>query len=791
MSEIRVAASPKSRLAGALYDSLTLALIGGSLLLPTLLAHEMGWEIRLPVALFTLALGLLLHFALASSHFSDGRALLISLGYGICGVWIALGYSEKGDFAAGIRELVERCALWLDAAWNGRSNPDPLIFNALVAALLWMLSYNGIWYTLRSPALIRALLPPSALLIVNYLFAPQGGAPREYALAHLFIVLLLLARAQLQERAFRWRRRGLFAPTRLHIQNLLVAAFLSVLAFSLASRAPQADMQGQLDEFQEFLQSDPFQRVGEIFSRLVNVGDWEGGGTADYYGGDRLRLGGSIRLGAREVFWVEAKPDRRYYWRSRAFELYDGRNWQADVTTRLKTRQELEIQGEAMTGIARVSVPQSFTMGLAANRLIYAAPQPVYVSIHTSSELRYLDAEQVEMNLSVIRPERILRRGERYEVVSRMSVATAAQLRAAGEDYPQWLRETRSTHAGITERTRELAASIAAGADNAYDAARAVESWLRRNIVYDENIPRPPADQDAVDWFLFELRRGYCTYSATAMVTLLRALGIPARLAAGFAQGEYAAELERFVVRERDAHTWVEVYFPNYGWVEFEPTSAQAPISRLDDQRTPPPTMAPTPTAQPSPAPSATPSPAPNDAQAAPTPTLAPGRTPTAPATPLPVPPPRPQSPPPPPPPSLLESLFSDFVVLLGVFFALLLFFLLLLFLYWWWEWRGMRGLSPVARAYARLERYVALLGLRLRPTATTEERRSQIVSELPRAAERPVTQIARLYTRERYGPPAMGAFGIWQRGAETAWKRARDSILGRWFRYFFRRRAR
>ena len=785
-------------------DVLTLTLIGGILLLPTLLAVELGWEIRLPSALAALGIGMLVHYALARSRFRDGRAMLLSIGYGICTVWIAAGFSERAAFAPGLHAVIERVSRWLGDVTSGGVNPDPLIFSLLVAALLWVLSYNAIWYTLRAPSLIRVLLPPSALLFVNYIFAPQAEAPREYAAVYLFLALLLAARAQLETRAFSWRRRGLRAPTRLHIQNLIAAAALSALAMLLAARAPTNDVQSQLDDFQEFLQQDPIQRMSEVFSRLINVGDWQGTTTADYYGGDSLQLGGSIRLGEQEVFWVEATPERRYYWRSRVFEVYDGRRWSADVTTRLSMGQALELTGTALTGQARVSVPQTFTMALNANRLIYAAPQPAYVSISTVSDLRYLDDAEEEANVSVIRPDRVLRRGARYDVRSLMSLATAAQLRAAGEDYPEWLENLRLSPPGITERSRQLAEAISANATNPYDAARVIEDWLRRNIEYDENISGPPAGNDAIDWFLFEERAGYCTYSATAMVALLRSLGIPARLAAGFAQGEYDENAGRFVVREKDAHTWVEVYFPGYGWVEFEPTAAQEPISRPDDPgerlptATPRPSLTPTVTPLPTatPLPSETPSATPDDPLWTPPPTSLPPPSPiptaTTTATAVIQPslvPPLPQSPSPPLPPPFFDSLFSGLALVFGAIVGGLLLLLLLVFIYWWWEWRGMRGLSPASRAFSRLERYVALIGLRLRPSATTEERRSKIVSELPSSAERPVTQIARLYTRERYGPPLLGAFQNWQRGADTAWKRARETILGRWLRRFFRRR--
>src|SRR5204862_7560665 len=81
-----------------------------------------------------------------------------------------------------------------------------------------------------------------------------------------------------------------------------------------------------------------------------------------------------------------------------------------------------------------------------------------------------------------------------------------------------------------------------------------------------------PPGEDPVDWFLFDAGIGYCEQFATAETLMLRALGIPARLVTGYATGDYDPVLNQAVVRERDAHAWVEAYFPGHGWVPFDPT---------------------------------------------------------------------------------------------------------------------------------------------------------------------------------------------------------------------------
>ncbi len=132
----------------------------------------------------------------------------------------------------------------------------------------------------------------------------------------------------------------------------------------------------------------------------------------------------------------------------------------------------------------------------------------------------------------------------------------------------------------MTQRTLDLAERIARPFDNPYDIAVAVTNYLRNNIRYSDTVPAPPAGQDPVDWVLFDLKQGFCNYYATAEIVLLRAVGIPARWAVGYAQGEFDPTESSYQVRQRDAHSWPEVYYPGVGWVEFEPTLSQPVLDR-------------------------------------------------------------------------------------------------------------------------------------------------------------------------------------------------------------------
>src|SRR5256712_11105030 len=121
-----------------------------------------------------------------------------------------------------------------------------------------------------------------------------------------------------------------------------------------------------------------------------------------------------------------------------------------------------------------------------------------------------------------------------------------------------------------------------------YDKAEVLEPYLRSpRFSCSPQVKATPPGKGTVDSFLFDLKQDFCEYFASAMVVMLREVGVPARLVEGFSTGSFDAATLEYVVREQDAHAWVEVYIPQYGWIEFEPTPSQPPFSRPDSSIVP------------------------------------------------------------------------------------------------------------------------------------------------------------------------------------------------------------
>ncbi len=160
-----------------------------------------------------------------------------------------------------------------------------------------------------------------------------------------------------------------------------------------------------------------------------------------------------------------------------------------------------------------------------------------------------------------------------YEAFSDVGLPSPDDLRRASTDYPAEIRRVYLELPKLDPRVPDLARQVSASARNSYDRALAIETYLRSNFTYSLD-PTGIEPGDPVSSFLFKAKAGYCEYFAATMALMLRTQGIPARLVNGFQTGTYNRVGKDFIVRGRDAHSWVEAYFPRYGWIAFDPTPA-------------------------------------------------------------------------------------------------------------------------------------------------------------------------------------------------------------------------
>jgi transglutaminase-like putative cysteine protease len=164
---------------------------------------------------------------------------------------------------------------------------------------------------------------------------------------------------------------------------------------------------------------------------------------------------------------------------------------------------------------------------------------------------------------------------ESYEAVSQISTPSLETLRSASGKYPIRVVRRYLQLPSLDPRIAALAQEVTASAPSDYDKAAQLESYLRQHFTYTLQLPDQTPD-DPIANFLFVRKQGHCEYFASAMAVMLRSLGIPSRLVNGFRNGEYNDLTGSYIVRARNAHTWVEAYIPSAGWISFDPTPAEA-----------------------------------------------------------------------------------------------------------------------------------------------------------------------------------------------------------------------
>lgn len=260
-------------------------------------------------------------------------------------------------------------------------------------------------------------------------------------------------------------------------------------------------------------------------------------------------------------------------WRGVTLDRYDGRSWTGSGGWRPATRRtERAFSVDPRFPTFGVTEQRFFLEPLSVST-VFVAPRPIFVT-----GLLTLLGDDGDGLRTMPHPSTKLE----YRVYSDTHEPSSAKLQQdVSTDYPREIRRRYlQLPNGFDHRIRELARRTANGATSPYAIAKAVETHLRSNYTYTLDLARVD-DGDPVADFLFTARQGHCEYFASAMVLMLRALGVPARLVNGFQTGEYSEAADVFTVRQSDAHSWVEVYFSEQGWVQFEPTP-DAGMSRYD-----------------------------------------------------------------------------------------------------------------------------------------------------------------------------------------------------------------
>lgn len=490
------------------------------------------------------------------------------------------------DSMAAWLRAISRFALWGQGVASGGAAQDNLVFATIGVVMLWPLGMLTAWLARRTRQGFAAAAPSLWLLGAILLYSSGGRYLLLIGLALMLALHILLEQGVL---TMRWQQMRLDYSPGLLTDRLLAGLSAGAIILTIAAVMPNLYVEPLVKRYYEFLApvNLALEETGKrLFPELHGTSRLRGGNGSGLP--NEFLLQGGPNNGTAVVMRVRTDEASTYqypldemaappghYMRGRTLTIYDGRSWRNPDLTYDEVIANRRWEGAAPWG--RKQLVQSVILE-ASTSTIFAAPEPVELSTDARLEARGVDDQ---VTLTARQPS--------YTVVSMVPAVDETILRqlppwaingGAGVALPEAMEIHLALPESVTDRTRELAQQLIEGRETNYDKALAIEQYLRQ-YTYDLEVSEPPEDVvDVADYFLFELQRGYCDYYATAFVVLARLAGLPTRFATGYAFGQWDGVNGVWIISEGDAHSWPEVFFPEAGWVAFEPTAGRAELVR-------------------------------------------------------------------------------------------------------------------------------------------------------------------------------------------------------------------
>ncbi len=515
----------------------------------------------------------------------------------------------------GAGTLIFRIFNWLIGLARGQASFDPVATTMVWSLSVWLVMGFAGWVIRRHDKPLLGLLPASALLVSSLAFV------RSYAsltLPLLLAVLFLIAKIDYTTREHGWQTKGIDYSEDIRFDLALAVIPVVIGLTLLAALAPTISVHRFIDFVNRIREpqishtfstaapsnlqssSDEQPRNSETFGKSLGLERLPTPIPKNVLSSSRIAglpnrhlLGSGPELSQDVIMSIhiddhssgsEDSPGNpitpHYYWRGLTYDRYTGNGWSSLPGEPIQYRAGTLAQVPNLSAQQLIKQQVEFTESSDQEGLIYVAGELLGVNQDYKVSWRLAPRTQpADVQPGGSEPNSdlygALVPSASYTAESLLPQPSEKQLRTARSSYPKWIADHYlNLPASVPQRVLRLAQELTATGATPYDRAVAIETYLRQ-FPYTLELPPPPSNRDIVDYFLFDLKKGYCDYYASAMVVLSRAAGIPARLAIGYATGTYDAEHNRYTVTAADAHSWPELYFPNYGWIEFEPTASQ------------------------------------------------------------------------------------------------------------------------------------------------------------------------------------------------------------------------
>jgi hypothetical protein len=574
-------------------------LIAEAIILIWLLSHfrVKGWV----AAILAAVLGFVLVLSTIGSLWDEWGELMRWITYYFASLFRAIihdsAYPTSGPIFYALGQLLQDIWVLLERLWTWVSSIPQPKQDLFAIGLVWSLVmwFTAIWATWFSQHRSQPFIGAIPVIILVGALRAYSHASSSIMLTTLGATLALLVIVSQMKREQNWNEENVGFSHVIQRNSTWAAVLLSVTLVFSAEIISSININDLFDRFSE----PELSTVGEIENENpigVDQSDEVMGIINEFResisGGlpNNNLIGSGPELSDQVVMYVrleEVDPvtsdylpvstDSTYYFRSLTYEYYSTKGWTSNVAkvfgynasqaliNKYTTNQHLFHQEveyiENMGGIIH-------TVGELAS---------VDTDYYVSWRERDKDGNLVDMFGAWIDDDN-------YRAFSIAPIYTENQLRQSQPVYPNWILERYLQLSGsVSERVLDITQELTSSQPTHYDKAVAIERYLR-SFPYTLDLPDKPVGVDIADYFLFDVRKGYCDYYASTMVVMARAAGLPARFVSGFIGGTYDQEAGHFVVTADLAHSWVEIYFPEHGWISFEPTAGRPSIDRLYDR---------------------------------------------------------------------------------------------------------------------------------------------------------------------------------------------------------------
>lgn len=757
--------APHRRLILAPFEGwLVLALLAVALYCVVFSVIAANWVSHSYLLLWSPALGLLIGLIVAKiSRFSQA---VLHIAACLVGHWLAVWLTSAVAFHISWLQLLGnlRSALAGQFASPAMLASGESVFFFYLTFLCFFLGYFGSWLIYRAHLPWLVALVYCSIMLVNLNFVRQETFALILVLIMVGALILLIARMRLVTQMLQWTQEGLYTE-RTWLRSMTwrcmqIATLLTLITVLTGWLLP---IQVQSQSGKAFWDGVD-NAANNISNGHVSLQD-PASMLKPYqpptnFFGDQLTISGNVELPVGEVLIYSASDKQPHYLEGFTYNHFDGHTWTLSLTpSNINTydaKQDLTVDNNR-TDFAKTAVSVKLVVPPEGSKhYLFAPAQPFNFSVPTQV---YSDVKA-----AVWTQQSPLVKGEDYQVTSLILPINSPDLVniplpksnqdlwSADGDYAKLALYYTEYPSDLSPNTINTVRQWTQGSPNAYSAMKMLEAHLsnQQTFTYRVNNPPIPRNVDVVD-YLLQTHIGYCTYYATAMAVMGRMLGVPTRVVNGFSSGHFDAQRQVWSVLGSDAHSWVQAYFPNYGWASFDPTPGYSPNA--------------TPSA-PTPKPSV-------PAKSSVKPIVP---TPHADKTPLPVPPKAPA-------PATRVRVSSDPVVnqnvLMGLSIgSLLLSFCLLLAAIATYWWRNLYANSSfVAGMYWRFCYLARWAGLAPRAWQTPYEYSQMLGQHFPQKSSS-LWRLTELFVRDRWGSPSHVHHPSEEKDVEQLWPTLRNSLV-------------